>query len=578
VKRLLPVLLLVGGCGRDQEPDVAPVSRDASWAQWAQNPRHTGQAAAAGQPPDRVLADIVLDPFVAPEQADGGGSLHVHYPAPLLAGDDVFLASKTGTFSGRDNWNTQVWNVSRYRWESGTLTQKWTFASDWKPEPDGGALGGWEPVFHPALVGERLYVPGLGGTVHVLDAASGVRLAQTNPFGSSLDPTTYVAGPLTADSAGTVYYNALKLDPGSPWFRDALGAWLVRVTRDGVPRAISFADLIPPPPPAESLCPTTFDEQSLPWPPSPDAAAPSIACGLQRPGLNIAPAIGPNGVLYTVTRAHFSDQAAYLVAVNPDLTLRWAVSLRDRFEDGCGVPVSAGGVLPPNGEPGGCRAGAPLGVDPATNRRGSGRVLDQSTSSPVVAPDGNVFYGAYSRYNSARGHLMKFAPDGRYLGAYAFGWDVTPAVVSRPDGYALVVKDNLYEGVGTYCNEAAFCPPSPGGPFRITAIRGDSLAPLWSYTNTNTESCRRNADGSLSCVSDRPHSFEWCINAPAVDQAGAVYANSEDGNLYVIEPDGSLRRRVFLRLSLGAAYTPMALDSAGRIHTQNAGHLIVMGR
>jgi hypothetical protein len=141
-----------------------------------------------------------------------------------------------------------------------------------------------------------------------------------------------------------------------------------------------------------------------------------------------------------------------------------------------------------------------------------------------------------------------------------------------------VAKDNLYEGVGSYCGDPDFCPPAEGGPFRIVAIRGDDLRVLWAYTNTNTESCRRNPDGSLACVSDHPQGFEWCINAPAVDQAGAVYANSEDGSLYVLEPDGSLRRRVFLRLALGAAYTPVALDSAGRIHAQNAGHLIVLGR
>src|SRR5439155_23994051 len=60
------------------------------------------------------------------------------------------------------------------------------------------------------------------------------------------------------------------------------------------------------------------------------------------------------------------------------------------------------------------------------------------------------------------------------------------------------------------------------------------------------------------------------------------YANSEDGNLYVI-PQGhtgvfsaasSVR---FLNLALGAAYTPLSIGPDGKLYTQNAGHLFVVG-
>src|SRR5207302_977777 len=99
----------------------------------------------------------------------------------------------------------------------------------------------------------------------------------------------------------------------------------------------------------------------------------------------VAPAIAPDGAIYTISRAHRNDRYAYLVAVNPDLSPRWSASLRDRFHDGCGTTT-----LPPNGQPGGCRAGANLGVDPATNQLPAGRVLDDASSSPVVAPDGSI--------------------------------------------------------------------------------------------------------------------------------------------------------------------------------------------
>jgi hypothetical protein len=49
-----------------------------------------------------------------------------------------------------------------------------------------------------------------------------------------------------------------------------------------------------------------------------------------------------------------------------------------------------------------------------------------------------------------------------------------------------------------------------------------------------------------------------------VDRDGTVFANSEDGNTYAITADGKYRDATFLELSLGAAYTPVALDHTGR--------------
>jgi hypothetical protein len=62
-----------------------------------------------------------------------------------------------------------------------------------------------------------------------------------------------------------------------------------------------------------------------------------------------------------------------------------------------------------------------------------------------------------------------------------------------------------------------------------------------------------------------------------VDKNGVVYANSEDGNLYSIAQGGVQKQRIFLELALGAAYTPLSIGPDGRIYTQNAGHLFVIG-
>src|SRR5205807_8332733 len=82
--------------------------------------------------------------------------------------------------------------------------------------------------------------------------------------------------------------------------------------------------------------------------------------------------------------------------------------------------------------------------------------LFRSTSSPIVAPDGAVFYGAYTRYNYAQGHLMKFSADGAYLGAYKFGWDITPSIYRHDGTYSILLKENHYVS-GSYCDTSS-CP------------------------------------------------------------------------------------------------------------------------
>jgi outer membrane protein assembly factor BamB len=550
---LAALLPSCGGSSGGGSSGTPPLSGPAAWAQWGQGPQHAGAAGVAGQNPDRLLADVVVDPFTTQEQAASGGSLLVHYPVPLVTTDDVFVLRKGGTYSSAPSWDTQQWSWRRMRWDNGQLVETWTFASDWKPEPNGGPLAGWEPVNQAVLVGGSLYVPGQGGTVIRLDAVTGAT------FGSAVDATIFVAGPLAADATGNVYYNAIQLDPTDPWGRDARDAWLVRISPDDRARTVRFAALTAGAPGPGDPCLTTFPTSSLPWPPSPDAVPPAAPCGSQRPGINVAPAVAPDGTIYTLSRAHFNGRYGFLMAVNPDLTPKWIASLRDRLGDGCGVPASEGGVLSPNGAPGGCRAGARRGVDPATNRAGDGVVADQSSSTPVVLPDGSVLYGAFTRYNYSRGHLLKFGSSGQFLAAHDFGWDVTPAVYERGGTYSVLIKDNHYESARSYCSDPSFCTLDPRAEtYSVVQLRGDTLAPEWSYVNPN----RR----------------EWCINAPAVDRNGTVYGTNEDGTVYAIGQGGAPVRSLFLRQVLEAAYTPLALDGSGRIYAQNAGHLFVLGR
>jgi outer membrane protein assembly factor BamB len=169
--------------------------------------------------------------------------------------------------------------------------------------------------------------------------------------------------------------------------------------------------------------------------------------------------------------------------------------------------------------------------------------------------------------------MMKFNANGKYAGAYGFGWDQTPAIFQRDDDnkkcngnatcYSVVIKENHYPGV---VPEAYY----------ITQL-DQNLKVQWQFKSTNTQSCSRNPDGTQSCVSDHPNGFEWCVNGHLVDANGVVYANSEDGNLYAIGQGGVLKEKIFQQLALGAAYTPASMDRRGRIYSQNAGHMFVIG-
>ena len=209
-------------------------------------------------------------------------------------------------------------------------------------------------------------------------------------------------------------------------------------------------------------CEVGFSE-APPWPPTPTSVAPTIKCNTVRPGINVAPAVGADGTIYTIARNHAVTRYGYLVAVNSNLTPKWTATMHGVLNDGCNVQI------PPNGTPGGCSVGATTGVAPDTNSLPSGRILDDSSSSPVVAPDGSIFYGSYTRYNYAQGHMLRYSSTGAFLGSFIFGWDDTPAIYSHGGTYSVVTKDNHYGGVGSYCNDDTVCPPdrnasNPGYP------------------------------------------------------------------------------------------------------------------
>ncbi|HEX7836582.1 MAG TPA: hypothetical protein VF469_03915 [Kofleriaceae bacterium] len=548
-----------------------------SWSQWGQSASHDGQSCVRGQEPTRVLEHIVYDPFEFQEMAEGGGDLFVHYQVPLNDGAGSFyMMQKSGTYTSCDpvgsgrpfpcglnpaNVRNEIWSEKRYqRQPDGSFREKWAFETDWKPFP----VFRWEPMFQPALWGPILYVPGAGGSVwQVLSTPDrAIPLQRINPF-PTVDSNTYVTSGVTVDRFGFAYWNVLRQDPATFESR----GFLVKASPAGKTWMVDYETLIPGAPAELDSCFYNFFFEQLPpgpLPPSADALPPQFLCGRQRPGVNVTPAIGRDGTIFTASRADFAFAYSYIVALNPDLSLKWATSLRGLVNDGCGVhrPGFPEGDVP-------CSATfSAVGVDPTTNLPPALEIDDVSSSTLVALPDGGVIYGALDGYNFSRGHLVKLDRDGRFTGSFTFGWDSTPAVYEHDGTYSIVIKDNHYLS---------------DGPFYLTQLSRD-LEIEWRFQNASTEACVRQPDGTLQCSDTtadgeaHPNGFEWCVNAPAVDARGNVYANAEDGFVYQIGQGGVLKTQTFLNQALGAAYTPIALDPSGRVYALNNGELTVLGR
>jgi hypothetical protein len=583
-------LACVSASAQTSAPSAQPAP---DWAQWGLNPQHTlFDGGVVGQPLNQNAVMLQYDFNIAAEKADPNaeGDLLVHYQVPLVDGNDVFVESKDGTYSN-STYSTQKWHQNKYTWQGGTLVKVWTFNTDWFA-PGSSSLF-WEPVYHAVLANGVLYDPGAGGTIFKINKTTGAVIKRINPFGTTINPNTFTASPLTADSSGNIYYNVVQVTQNNitGWTKDdVVNSWLVRVSPNDTITKVSYATLFSQAvikgeavPRANDSCSVQF-ASSLPWPPSTNATPPNTQCGTQRAALNIAPAIAPDGTIYSISKAHLVSRYNYMVAINSNLTGKWAASFRNRLNDGCGVSFAIGN---PGGAGanGGCRDGANFGVDPGTNEPPPARVLDDSSSSPTVAPDGSIFYGAYTLYNWAQGHMMHFSANGDFLNAFNFGWDNTPAIYSHGGTYSVVFKNNHYggPGFGDYCSDPNWCPDRSNpnasflGPEAYFVSQLDPNLNLeWSFQNTNTNSCTRNPDGTVTCVSDHPNGFEWCVNAAVVDANGTVYANSEDGNLYAIGQGGTLLGHIFQNLAIGAAYTPASMDSKGRIYSQNDGFLFVV--
>jgi hypothetical protein len=216
-------------------------------------------------------------------------------------------------------------------------------------------------------------------------------------------------------------------------------------------------------------------------------------------------------------------------------------------------------------------------LDPASGSAAA--LFNISTASPMVGPDGDVYFGVIENpfpANNDRGWLDHFSGDLKTTKTPgAFGWDDTPSLVptsmipgyTGSSTYLLMTKYNNYAGINTGDgqNKIAILDPN--------ATETDPVTGATVMKEVRT---------ILGPTPDKNHPGgvrEWCINTAVVDPAtDSVLANSEDGTIYRWRLDSNtFTQSVVLTTGVGEAYTPTLIGADGTVYAINNGTLFAVG-
>ena len=206
-------------------------------------------------------------------------------------------------------------------------------------------------------------------------------------------------------------------------------------------------------------------------------------------------------------------------------------------------------------------------------------VLDDGTECPMVAPNGDVFYGVLENpwlSNHDRGYMLHFDKNLSLAGVPGdFGWDDTASLVPSSavpsyhgtSRYLILTKYNNYIGIG-------------GDGHNKIAI----LDPFNSQTDPQTNSLVMKEVISVLGVTPDGDGVgakvrEWCVNSSAIDVAGkCALLNSEDGKCYRWDfRTNTLAQTLALTAGIGEAYTTTIIGPNGRGYAISNASLYVVG-
>ena len=213
---------------------------------------------------------------------------------------------------------------------------------------------------------------------------------------------------------------------------------------------------------------------------------------------------------------------------------------------------------------------------------GGARVHEDGTSTPMVGPDGDVYFGVFGNTgNGSRGFLLHFSSDLQTTKIPGgFGWDYTPGMVP-----ASMVPS--YTGSSSYL---IFCkyndyPSSDSSGVNKVAVLDPNATQIDPHATSPGLIEMREVLSVLGFTPDDagpgfPFAVqEFCINAPAVNPATkTVYFDSEDGHLYRWNlATNSVEQGVVLTPGILQPYVPTVIGPDGTLYTLNGGNLFAVG-
>jgi hypothetical protein len=403
----------------------------------------------------------------------------------------------------------------------------WSLPSDYTLPPFD-----WMPPFGPALTPSgRLYFPGNGGTVYFVDHPD--------------DPGATVSGQLA--------FYGLKRYQANPGFFNAALQIDTPITADSAGNiyfGFEVNETNPRDQPSGGIARIDANGNGTYVLAGHAANDPNIT----KVALSAAPALSNDGKTLYVPVNNGNNDYGYLLALDSTtLATKDAVLLKD----------------------------------PRFGNANNAAVIDISTATPMVAPDGTVFYGIFGNpFNGSRGFLLHYSADlhTEYTPG-AFGWDDTPSVVPASmvpeyhgtSPYLIFSKYNNYAGDTTWgdgFNEVAILDPYASQP----DVRNDG-DPNLRVMNEVLVMPGPTPDASVISSGFPNARREWCINDTAVDPATkSILLNSEDGNVYRWNfPSNSLTQAVNITPGVSEPYVPTIIGPSGLVYALNGGNLFALG-
>jgi hypothetical protein len=518
-----------------------------TWTGYGHDAQHTGLSPTAGQPLNNIHWSTPVDLSPVPS-----GPIYVHYGSPVITtANTVLVPVKTGALSG--------FQIEAFNGSTGapmyTLTTDYTLpAHSWVP-PYGPALSVYKQAVPPVAHGgaaplqsnpnslrvqERLYYPGAGGTVYYrdqVDTAAGPNggsgaTGQLAFYGNSvyasnktaLNAAVQISTPIVADSAGNIYFGFTAQTPNPANLTSG-------IARIGPKRSGVLTE-----------APLTGN-----WLSAQTAAGGDLTI---------------TGVAQNCTPALSNDGG----------TLYFAVSTGAEFGTGYLVSVDSGTLAP---------IAHVVLQDP---RGGAATVSADSSASPTVGPDGDVYFGVLEgnccTSHNDRGWMLHFnagLTEAKIPGS--FGWDASASIVpaslvasySGSSSYLILTKYNNYAGAGTGdgINQVAVQDPNVAMADSVSGSAVQVMREILAVTGPTPDPTA----GYPNAVS------EWCINMAVIDAVtGAAIVNSEDGTVYRWNfATNTFTQRKQLTGGRAESYTPTVIGVDGTVYAINDAVLFAIG-